>query len=188
MNLSNIVVPTAVISVILLSGCQQPVAQVTPTPQPEIKTATPTITPSSTTTTSEVKVAPTASVLTMAGLNFTLPKDWVLQKIEKESMAKIKVPDAKYNVVVPMQVTKSKHVIAKDDKLLKTTAAGAKIYDNACAPGIACYYLVYGGSTYDVAFDEVASNQQPPANLDGVWFPDTTVTTKDTLDFVASVK
>lgn len=75
-----------------------------------------------------------------------------------------------------------------NDLLLKTTTTGAKIYQNACAPAIACYYMTYNGKTYDATFQEPESNQPEPANLDGVWFPDTTVTDKNTLSFLATVK
>lgn len=133
--------------------------------------------------------------LEIAGLKFTLPTNWTLQKIQKESnkvstweVAKIKVPDPKYNVILPMQVVKSDHKIKSDDKLLSQGLSGAKIYQNACAPAIACYYLVYNGNTYGVTFAEVESDQPVPKNLDGVWFPDTIITVEDTLNFMASVK
>lgn len=125
------------------------------------------------------------SVLYIADLSFTLPKGWLLDK----EVAKIKVPDPKYNVILPMRVMVSDYKIDQEaNKLLEETSSGAKIYRNICAPAIECYYLVYNGKTYSIDFEMVESNQPAPENLDGLWSPDTTVTRNDTLNFLTTVK
>lgn len=135
------------------------------------------------------------STLNIGGLSFTLPQDWLLENIttgqNKRSnweVAKIKVPDPKYHVTLPMRILISDHEIYQTDTFLRETPSGAKIYDNFCAPTIACYYLVYNGKTYDIAFEVVESNEQAPDNLDGIWFPSTTVTKNETLDFLTTVE
>jgi uncharacterized protein YxeA len=136
------------------------------------------------------------SILNIGGLSFKLPQDWLLENIttgqNKKSnweVAKIKVPDPKYHVILPMRILISDHEIYQADTfLLRETPSGAKIYDNFCAPAIACYYLVYNGKTYDITFEVVESNEQAPDNLDGIWFPDTTVTKNETLDFLNTVE
>lgn len=142
-----------------------------------------------------VPVVEKAATLDIAGLSFVLPDGWSVQEMTKESnkvgardVAKISVPDPKYNVVIPMTVAKSDHEIGKVNSLQKEAASGAKIYSNACAPTIVCYYVVYNGNTYDVVFEEPESDQPVPENLDGVWFPSTTVTADDTLNFLSTVK
>ncbi len=138
------------------------------------------------------------SKMEIAGLSFTLPKGWSLLKVEKVSntasdidMAKIKVPDPKYNVIIPMTVFKNNQIVDVDKNvniLLRETSLGGKIYEQDCAPAIACYYLVYKGNTYDISFAEPESNEPMPENSEGPVFPSTTITSNDTLNFMATVK
>ncbi|MBM3204736.1 hypothetical protein FJZ48_02020 [Candidatus Uhrbacteria bacterium] len=136
------------------------------------------------------------SVLAIEGLRFDLPNGWNLDRLEKSSnkagtwsVAWIKVPDPKYQVKIPFQVSTSNDPLDKDKRtLLKETSSGAKIYDEGCAPAIACYELIFKGVRYEVSFGEPKSNQDAPKDLDGPWFPDTTVTEEDTLNFLATVR
>ncbi len=141
------------------------------------------------------KESDSISILNIAGLSFKLPPGWLLDtiiteqnKMSNRKIAKIKVPDPGYHVILPMRILISDHKIYQTDTFLKETPSGAKIYDNFCAPTIACYYLVYNGKTYDIAFEVVESNEQAPDNLDGIWFPGTTITENDTLNFLATVE
>jgi|GEM_PF-2057458 len=158
-----------------------------------------------------------ASTVKMLDLSFALPTGWSVDKTESSSTSTgtvvttdMKVPDPKYTVTIPVEIVKNPNYATMDDvqkgALLKTTDSGAKIYENECAPGIACYYVVYATrvcpptndstptcqaiveNIYDVSFGEPNSNEPAPANLDGPWFPSTTVTAADTLNFVATVK
>ncbi len=143
---------------------------------------------------SKVPVSSTGS-LNIAGLSFTLPEDWNLKeivteqnKISKWEVAKIEVPDPEYNVILPMKAFVTDYTIDNNDVLLRETSSGVKIYENICAPAIACYYLVYKNNTYEIVFETVESNQPVPENLDGVWFPDTTITREDTLNLLSTVR
>ena len=136
------------------------------------------------------------SILNIDTLSFTLPEGWDVDeiithqnKIGSWKIVKIKVPDPKYRVIMPMKIMISKHKIDNDTTpLLKKTSSGAEIYLEACAPAIACYRLVYNDKIYDIVFNPVESNQPTPENLDGIWFPDTIVTKDDTLNFLSTVK
>ena len=131
-----------------------------------------------------------ASTLQIGGLSFVLPQGWSVES-NINGQAMIAVPDPKYHVTIPFDVSAASaedKAVVSSSQLLKTTASGAKIYDAVCAPGIACYYMVYNGNTYDLNFDEPQSNEPVPTNLDGVWFPSTTVTSDDTLNFAGTVK
>jgi len=149
----------------------------------------------STTTTTTPSNPETLQIL---GLSFALPKGWSLDKTTKStsdtSSSKtvyFKVPDSKYNVVMPVNVSISNYKVSEDDKTHAkeaTTSSGAEIYKSGCAPAIACYYLVYNNKTYDVTFQTVNSDEPAPKDLDGVWFPSTTVTKNDILSFLKTVK
>ncbi len=134
-----------------------------------------------------------ASVSTMQieGLTFTLPNGWSVAS-NANGQADLNVPDPQYHVTIPMEVILNPGYAtlsdAQQEALLKTTASGAKIYENTCAPSIACYFLEYNGNLYDVAFGEPNSNEPVPANLEGAWYPSTTVTADDTLNFTATVQ
>ena len=144
---------------------------------------------------------PVASVsaLNMDGLSFTLPKDWVLAERTARfdsggvwDVAKFKVPDLKYNVTLAMEVFKNDVTYKIDSaaELLKTTVSGAKIYNTDYYHGTtASYDLIYSGNIYSINFPRVESDQPRPANnRDDMWFPNTTVTANDTLNFLATVQ
>jgi len=143
----------------------------------------------------EVSSAISASTLNIAGLSFTLPEDWNLKEIVPKQneirggeVARIEVPDPEYNVILPMQVLVTDYTIDNNDILLRETSSGAKIYENVCAPAIACYYLSYKEKTYDIVFETVESNQPVPENLSGIWFPDTTLTRENVFNFLNTVR
>jgi hypothetical protein len=136
----------------------------------------------------------TTVMMPISGMQFTLPRNWKLEKLDqksggmgKQDIAIINVPDPKYHVTIPMIVTEygSAEPTEKPDAV---TATGVKIYADACAPAISCYTVFYKGTSYGVHFSEPDSNEVAPENLDGVWFPSTTVTEKDTLNFLSTVK
>lgn len=91
-----------------LMGCQQ---NATTTTAPQTQTPTTTATQAVQTTQetqTQSNTQANSSELKINGLTFTFPTGWTLQKIETQSnkvstweIAKIKVPDAKYNVVIP---------------------------------------------------------------------------------------
>lgn len=134
------------------------------------------------------------SKLKISGLTFTLPNGWNVKNIETTQnnmdsfeVANIQVPDQKYTVIIPVSVLVSDYAIQNSDQLLKQTPSGAKIYANTCAPALACYYIVLDGMTYDITFEMPQSNQPAPQDVSGVWFPNTSVTAIDTLNFVSTV-
>jgi hypothetical protein len=136
------------------------------------------------------------ATVTVSGLTFDLPEGWEVQSVVNHQNAvgswdeaKIKVPDSKYSVVIPFDVVRHEGTLdLTTNELLKTLPSGDKIYGLACAPALACYYLDHGGIIYAVSFNEPESNQPVPDDLDGPWFPDTTVTEAEMLGFVATVK
>ena len=137
------------------------------------------------------------STVQIDDLIFTLPKGWTVKNSMPESVenkstwqtVNIKVPDPKYDVSIPVKVVKNQ-LGAKADgyPLLTTTPSGAKVYQDACAPVIACYIVDYSGNFYNVSFGEPDSNEPVPENLDGVWFPSTTVTEADALNAVSNLE
>jgi hypothetical protein len=144
---------------------------------------------------SEVLPVISTSTLNIAGLSFTLPEEWnskeiIIEqnKIRKWEVAKIKFPDPKYDVILPMRVLVTNHTIDNNDVLLRETSSGAKIYENFCAPATACYYLGYKNKTYEIVFETAESDQPVPENLDEVWFPDTIITEEDTLNLLSTVR
>ncbi|MDD5251619.1 MAG: hypothetical protein PHT12_03215 [Patescibacteria group bacterium] len=153
----------------------------------------------------ELAAAPTTpavtspGTVTISGLTFELPAGWVTQEVvdQKNAVstwqeAKIKVPDPKYNVIIPVDVAKQSDAIVKivneENKPIQTLPTGDAIYGEACAPALGCYYVKHGDTLYLVSFNEPESDQPAPANLEGPWFPDTTVTQAEILNFVATVK
>lgn len=154
------------------------------------------VTPSAQAPAPQPAPAADASVVTVGGLSFRLPKDWSVRDVSSEKnavsawqIADLNVPDPHWHVTVPLSVAKADEVEIDDSyQLLTTAASGAKIYSDFCAPAIACYVIDYKGSVYAVSFEEPDSDEPPPDDLSGVWFPSTTVTEKQTLDMVASVK
>ena len=155
-------------------------------------------TSSQATTANNTTTSDSPTTVKVLGLSLTLPTGWSLDKTTtgKSDTANsktvyFKVPDPKYNVVIPMNVsTSDRKLSALDKEELKeaTTASGAEIYMNPCAPAIECYYLAYNSKMYKVVFQMANSNESAPENLDGVWFPSTTVEKKDTLNFLKTVK
>ncbi|OGL99645.1 hypothetical protein A2318_01560 [Candidatus Uhrbacteria bacterium RIFOXYB2_FULL_45_11] len=133
--------------------------------------------------------------LDIAGLSFALPEDWNLKeivteqnKISKWEVAKIEVPDPKYDVILPMKAFIIDRAIDDSDVFLRETSSGGKIYENFCAPAVACYHLVYKNNTYEIVFGTVESNEPVPENIDGVWFPNTIITSEDTLNLLSTLK
>jgi len=136
----------------------------------------------------------TTVTMPISGMQFTLPKNWKLEKLDqksggmgKQDIAIINVPDPKYHVTIPMIITEYGSA-EPTEQPIKVTPTGVKIYVDACAPAISCYTVFYKGTSYGVHFSEPDSNEVPPQNLDGVWFPSTTVTEKDTLNFLSTMK
>lgn len=127
-----------------------------------------------------------SSTVEISGLTFALPKHWIVQT-KVWGTARIKVPDPSYDVIIPVHVDKIDRVNPAL-RLVQTSASGAKLYMDACAPSIACYQMAYRGNSYEVVFAQPQSNEPAPEDGDGPWFPSTTVTEKDALNFFASVK
>jgi hypothetical protein len=144
-------------------------------------------------TKNEAPSVDSVSTLNIMNLSFKLPEDWNLNKINKEQnkfltgeVAKIEIPSSKYHIILPMAVYTTDYTIINNDILIKETSSGAKIYENICAPG-KCYFLVHKNKTYDIRFFPVESDQPVPENLTGVWFPDSTLTDDDLLNFVSTI-
>lgn len=139
----------------------------------------------------------TSQYFTMAGLAFLLPENWIAQQPTSNNdgwqFAKIQVPDPNYHVTMRMQIKKQdgNDLVGRDELPLKKTVSGAAIYNAGCDGAIACYTMLYKGTTYSVNFGDVASDQPVPPNADqemGGWHPDTIITSDDTLNFLATVK
>ena len=195
---------TAVVAWQISSGVK-PAAQAPAAPPP----AAPAVSAPAAVEPATVAAAPLASPtsVTADGLTMDLPAGWVVQNIEphqeksdkyqgvyedntyKWEVAKIKVPDPQYNVVIPVEVAPYPGIVDETTTLLATSPAGTKVYGDACAPSLACYIVMTAnGMNYHVTFEEPESDQPVPANLDGVWFPDTTVTADEALSVVATAR
>jgi len=134
------------------------------------------------------------NILTLNSLAFTLPSDWKIESQDQDSAtAKINVPDQKYHVVIPFKITEeSQETINRlklsSEPVLKESETGTKVYFEACAPASYCAYVVVNGKTYLATFETPESNEPVPENLDGVWFPGTSVTDDQFLQVIVSAK
>jgi hypothetical protein len=128
---------------------------------------------------------------TVNGLTFDLPSDWSVES-QSGNTAKLRVPDPAYQVLIPFTVNKlageTDALPLTAESLIKTTASGVSIYSNACAPTLLCRILDVHGDIYEVVFEEPESNEKAPDNLDGPWFPSTTVTEKEMEEVIESVR
>ena len=130
--------------------------------------------------------------VTLSGLTFTLPSDWKVETTAA-TVAKISVPDPTYQVLIPMEVKEYSPTEAARLRLsrltaLNETSSGAKIYEEVCAPALECDYVVLKDKTYLITFAEPESDQPVPTDLDGVWFPSTTVTNDELMQVILSVR
>ena len=130
--------------------------------------------------------------ITVSGLTFEIPLDWSVVS-QTGSRVMIRVPDPKYTVTIPFEVRK---ISAQDRQsldlrsrtLIAKTVSGASLYQEACAPTLLCQYIEYNEMIYLATFEEPESNEQPPSDLDGVWFPRTTVTQEELAVVIRSVR
>lgn len=121
----------------------------------------------------------------IAGLTFDLPVGWQVYSVGEMSVT-ILVPDPQYIVRLPFSVEEVA-VDLSTHGLLQTTSAGAEIYKEVCAPG-SCSYISYKGKTYLATFGPPESDEPVPENQDGsVWFPSTSVTHEEKMEFLATV-
>jgi len=128
---------------------------------------------------------PTNSV-EVSGLTFTLPSEWTVVSSEDDQVL-IQIPDPQYNIVVPFEVKEYTGNVS-GLTLIKETASGAKLYGEACAPTLGCVYIQHKDKMYLAVFLMATSDEVPPENLDGVWFPNANVTREQMTDVFASVK
>jgi len=112
--------------------------------------------------------------------------EWTVNSIEDDT-AYIHVPDPDYEVTVPFSVT-LRDIELQEDFLLTTTDAGIKIYDEACAPVLGCWYLVRGEEIYLAAFEVAESTEPMPADLGGVWFPSVDVSDEELYNIILSAR
>lgn len=133
-----------------------------------------------------------ANTVRVSDLTFTLPPEWTVVS-QEGSRALIKVPDPRYDVVLPLVVTKYEPAQVKTSMIspetfIATTSSGASLYSEVCAPTMGCEYVQYKGATYLVTFEVPQSNEVAPEDLDGPWFPSTTVTREEIVQVFSSVK
>ncbi len=116
--------------------------------------------------------------VTVGDLSFDLPYDWNVEF--SGNTARIQVPDPNYNVTIPLSARRLDGQVEAApftaEFRMEETPSGAVIYNDACAPALLCRAVVYKGAAYVVTFEVPESDEPVPDNLDGVWFPGTTVT------------
>lgn len=129
----------------------------------------------------------------VAGLTFDLPADWEVVSVE-ESSARIAVPDDQYDVVLPLEVEEldvSQTERLREGKMGETpeeVVSGATVYSEVCAPSNGCVYILNNDKGYQVTFLVAESNELPPEDLDGVWFPSVDVTREEIAEVFSSVR
>jgi hypothetical protein len=141
-----------------------------------------------------VPTAPQVRTVAMRDVFFVLPAEWEATEVVHKSNkggtwdeTALRVPDPAYHVSIPFSFGKT-DVSVKGQSPILTTPSGADIYADDCAPAIACYLIAYKGSVYSAGFGAPKSDEPAPANPEGPWFPSTTVTASQTLQFVSSIK
>lgn len=135
----------------------------------------------------------TANTVEVAGLTFDLPSDWEVVSAE-DSLARIAIPDDQYDVVLPFEVevldaSQTEKLRAGEmGESPEEVASGAMVYQEACAPTNGCVYILHNEVGYLATFLIVESNELPPADLDGVWFPSVDVTREEIAEVFTSVR
>ncbi len=137
---------------------------------------------------------PVSHSVNVAGLNFDLPVTWSVESSEPNE-AKLRVPDPKYHVVIAMSayLVEKKNIsqtreMLTSQSLLASADSGAKIYINGCGGALFCAIADYKGSLYEINFALPESDQPVPANLDGPWSPDTTVTRDQLISLLKTLR
>src|SRR3989339_250585 len=140
----------------------------------------------------EITKITNGNILKINDISFTLPTDWKIES-QNDNTAKINVPDPKYHVVIPFEVKEMSQKTIDSLKLskelaLKESETGTKVYFEACAPVSYCAYVVVNEKTYLATFETPESDEPSPENLDGIWYPVTSVTDDQFLEVIASAK
>lgn len=132
--------------------------------------------------------------ITLGDLTFTIPENWSVTKTSAETgrvTASLRVPDPKYHVDIPLSVRPigpKENISLEAKDLLATSSGKVSVYADTCAPSLACYYAVKNGKRYAVVFEVPDSDEPTPKDLDGVWFPSTTLTTDEMLAVMKTTK
>lgn len=118
------------------------------------------------------------------GFTFELPEGWmVVEQNEYETM--IQVPDPQWDVIVPLAFMEELN--GPYGQEVGETADGFLVTQEACAPGLGCWYVSTPDQLYLAAFYPPQSNEPKPDELSEFWAT-AEVTTDQLLDLVMSIK
>ena len=134
----------------------------------------------------------TSNTVTLSGLTFDLPAEWEIAETSA-SEALLSIPHAQYDVRVPFKVVKYAASDVSEDmtqetSLIEVAASGANLYSEACAPSNGCVYIELEDSVYRATFQVAQSDELPPENLDGPWYPEAGITDEEVQSVFSSVR
>ncbi len=139
---------------------------------------------------------PVFQKVNIGGLTFALPEGWASKGIDANGETLIQVLDPSYKVMIPVDVhlltpVQAQKCLSGDycDVLVNTPAT--TIYTSGQLlpiPSLGTFIVKKGDGLYQVTFNEPVSNEPLPKDLDGVWFPSTSVTSGEFLSFVLTAR
>ncbi|MFA4845876.1 MAG: hypothetical protein WC654_04935 [Patescibacteria group bacterium] len=130
-----------------------------------------------------VETEPESETFTVSNLTFEIPSPWTVVSSD-ESTAVIRTEIDPYLVDVVMEVEEIDEVDTFDG--LAATTSVAKIYNVAQGGAFDWYYMSVGDKSYSIVW-QIESTQPLPADLDGIWVPDHTVSREQLLDVLKTV-
>ncbi|MFA6529214.1 MAG: hypothetical protein WCT46_06815 [Candidatus Gracilibacteria bacterium] len=158
--------------VLLISGCST-----TPEVSQNIETLDP------------IETVDAVDSVTLKFFTFTLPSGWKLIS-QTDSTAKISIPNYEsYELSLDMSLIQSfdEESAPTSEDTVKTTDEGVQIYKIGCGGVFDCGNLAAFGDVFEYTFD-IESTEPVPADLDGVWAPNSSVSHDDIDAFIATVK
>ncbi len=159
----------------------------------QLQTVKPVVTESTVVSTAQQAVS---KKVTIGGLSFALPEGWNSQGINAYGETLLQVPDPSYKVTIPVSV----HLLTSEEStkcqsrdycdVLVNTQSGT-VYASSYflpVPSLGSWIVQKNQEWYQITFAEPVSNEPPPKDLDGVWFPSTSVTSGEFLSFVLTAR
>lgn len=116
---------------------------------------------------------------------FELPSDWSINQnvagAEGLQQAQFTIPDEQHNVQLNMDLNER---FTPPGEGILTTQDNVTVYQVACGGAFACFGLTINDSYNRSIGFTIESDEQPPADLDGIWRPSTDLTRDQLIDFL----